>query len=285
MPRIDAQILARLLAPVIFLLAACEKKGDIPAWIVVDSYDVVTEPGQGTAHHHITEVYAYTPSAFLGAFNLPCRIPVLETGMTNIDLFPGIRANGIAASPDVYGFLGRFSQTVDLQPGKIDTLRPVFRYDPEAIIRFAEDFDGGINYFSETRIGYPMVISAEGAFEGSHSALIRVDTAQTVHQVVSIPVDNIPYNGTPIYVELHYKCDVAFFVGFTATAPGFPEYTEFVLGLNPRQEWTKVYISLLDILNLQRPETVRITFRTELPLFYEGHEANVWLDNIKLVHQ
>lgn len=285
MPHLEARAL--FIVTLFFLLGiyACEQKGEIPAWIVVEDYSVLTEPGEGTAQHQITEVYAYTPSAFLGVFSLPCRIPVLETGMTNIDLFPGIRANGISASPDIYGFLGRYSQSVDLQPGKFDTLKPVFRYDPEAVIRFAEDFDGGLNFFTETRIGYPMEVTTVDAFEGSHSALIRVDSTSPVHQVVSIPVGDIPYNGTPIYVELHYKNEVPFFVGFTATAFGFPEYTEYVLGLNPREEWNKVYISLLDILNLQRPETVRITFRTELPNYYEGHEARVWLDNIKLVHQ
>lgn len=274
-----------LLFSLLFVLAGCDKEEPVPAWLVIEDYEVVTFQGEGTNRHQIQDVYVYTPSRFLGVYNVPCRIPILEQGETSIDVFPGIRANGIQAFPDVYGFLARYTTKVDLQPGKLDTIRPQFQYDPVARIRFIEDFEGSVKVFSETRAGKPVQVDVNTVYEGSGSGRLTVDQTNRICEVVSPPFTEVPLNGTPNYLELHYKNEVVFFVGIAGISQGTGEYVVYEVGLKPTDTWNKVYISLEDVITRNLAEVVRVAIRVEMPPGDERTEANVWIDNVKFIHQ
>lgn len=267
------------------LLGSCNKREDIPSWIVVEEYDINILPGQGTAQHQLTEVYAYTSTRFLGVYPIPGRIPILETGSTQIDLFPGIRANGIKASPDIYPFLSRYRQTVDLVPGKIDTIKPVFVYDPVSVIRFIEDFEGGIHVFTEQITGKQMEVVQDEVFEGTSSGRITLDSLNPIYEVVSLSYTDIPINGTPIYLEVHYKNDIPFVFGIAGSSVLLPQYRQFAVGLNPRETWNKVYISLTDVITTALLDDTKIIIFASLPINHTGGQANIWIDNLKLIHQ
>lgn len=269
----------------LLLSSGCDKAEELPAWIVIENYSVEVLPGQGTADHQITEVYAYTPTRFLGAFPVPGRIPILETGATQIDLFPGIRANGIKASPDIYPFLSRYRQTIDLIPGHVDTVKPVFAYDPIAQIRFVEDFEGGIKTFGELINGKMLEIVSDDVFEGAGSGRITLDSLNPLFEIASIPYTDLPLNGTPIYLEVNYKNDVPFVFGISGSSAILPSYRQFAVGLNPRETWNKVYISLTNTINTAQLDNTKIIVFAALPTNFTGGEAHVWIDNIKLIHQ
>ncbi len=269
----------------LLLMSACDKAEELPAWIVIEDYDVEVLPGQGTADHQITEVYAYTPTRFLGVFPVPGRIPILKTGATQIDLFPGIRANGIKASPDIYPFLARYRQTVDLVPGNVDTIKPVFTYDPISRIRFVEDFEGGIKTFGELIKGKMLEIDSDEVFEGIGSGRITLDSLNPLFEIASISYTDLPLNGTPIYLEVHYKNDVPFVFGISGSSAIIPSYRQFAVGLNPRETWNKVYISLTNTINQAQLSNTKIIVFAALPTNFTGGEAHVWIDNIKLIHQ
>lgn len=273
-----------LLPALLLLVHACDKPEPIPAWVIVPDYQVEVFGGQGTATHQLTEVYAYTPTRFLGVYPIPARIPILEEGDVIVDLFPGIRANGIKASPDIYPFLGRFRQTARLIPGQTDTIRPVFTYDPVSRIRFVEDFEGSVKIFQQVLDGTPITLTAE-AFEGGGAGLITVDTTNRIAELASGIYTDIPANGTPVYLEIHYRNEAPLLIGIRGDGSGITGIKEYAVGLNPRNTWNKVYISLTDAVNLSRLENIQILLRAALPLQDNRTEARVWIDNIKLVHQ
>lgn len=277
---------AGLFAVMAGAMSSCDEPEPTPSWVIVESPSVETFPGQGTALHQLTEVYVYTKSSFLGVFPLPARIPVLEEGSVQIDLFPGIRANGIKAFPDIYPFLSRYRETLDLVPGSFDTIRPVFTYDPISRIRFSEDFEGGIKTFGTNVDGNPLeVVSGSEVLEGAGSGRIRLDTIENYFEIESTSFTDIPANGTPVYLEIQYRNEVPFFIGLSGSSALRPTYKAFPLGLNPSNSWNKVYVNLTDILGAARLDVVRINLGAALPEGHPGGQAFIWIDNIKLVHQ
>lgn len=261
--------------------AACDKEEEIPSWVEVTGYTVTVQPGEGTADHQLTEVYVYTPSAFLGAFPIPGRIPILESGQVTLDFFPGIRANGIKASPDIYPFLARYRTTVDLVPDSTISLQPDFRYDAISRIRFVEDFEGGVKTFQQTLDGRPLEAVA-GGFEGQ-GGLIFLDTLERVAEITTDVIADLPRNGTPVYLEINYRNDAPFLVGIIGEDAGIPNVRQYLVGLNPRDTWNKVYISLTDLVNQTQLTNLRIAIYAALPTTGET-ESRIWIDNVKLIH-
>lgn len=272
-----------LLVLVVWTGLSCTKEEPIPSWVIIPEYDVVTTPDQGSDRHKITEVYAYTTSSFLGVFPIPGKIPILESGQTTIDLFPGIRANGIKSTPDIYPFLERSRTSVNLQPGSFDTIAPVFTYDPIARIRLVENFEGNIKWFTTQMAGHPLEITSGNEFEGKAGTFL-VDEQEPVFEVSTPAFTDIDLNGTPIYLEMHYKNEVPFLIGLEGSNPTVPQAKQYIAGVNAREDWNKIYFSLTDAFNLSDLDEYKVIIRADLPL--SGVEAGrIWIDNIKLVTQ
>ena len=69
---------------ILFITAtSCEKfSGDqtIPAYLGIDSIYLSTDyNSEGTASQRITDAWVYVDDEFLGAFELPARLPVLKS--------------------------------------------------------------------------------------------------------------------------------------------------------------------------------------------------------------
>lgn len=274
----------------VFLLAiltgagwSCNKEEPVPSWVIVPGYEVVTTSDQGTNRQKITEVYAYTTSSFLGVFPIPGKIPILESGQTSIDLFPGIRANGIKSTPDIYPFLERSRTSVNLQPGTFDTIVPVFTYDPLARIRLVENFEGSIKWFTNQLAGHAMEITTGNEFEGKAGTFL-VDEQEPIFEVSTPAFTDIALNGTPIYLEMHYKNEVPFLIGLEGSNPTVPQAKQYIAGVNARDDWNKIYFNLTDAFNLSDLDEYKVIIRADLPL--SGVESGrIWIDNIKLVTQ
>ncbi|MDL2242585.1 hypothetical protein LJC25_02530, partial [Bacteroidales bacterium OttesenSCG-928-K03] len=96
------------------------------------------------------------------------------------------------------------------------------------------------------------------------------------------------YTGTAVYVELDFKVDTVMIVGLEAVYESSRIVQYPVIALNPKQDWTKIYISLT----------------TEIGYFYDADYYNIYfsggfipsssddtierkeffIDNIKLVY-
>ncbi|MCF8237438.1 MAG: hypothetical protein K9I85_04725 [Saprospiraceae bacterium] len=268
----------------LILILSCNKEEPVPAWVIIPEYQVMTTPDQGTALQKITEVYAYTTSSFLGVFPIPGKIPILEFGETQLDLFPGIRANGIKSTPDIYAFFSRSRQTLDLQPGKFDTIVPVYTYDPLVKIRMVENFESSIKWFTTQTAGYPLEITTDNEIEGKAGTFL-VDETEPIFEVATPAFTDIPLNNTPIYLEMHYKTEIPFLIGLEGSSPLVPNAKQYIAGVNAKDEWNKIYFSLTDAFNLSDLESYKVIIRADLPINGSVDSGRVWIDNIKLIHQ
>jgi hypothetical protein len=279
-----------LILPLLTLIAACKDEPEqIPAYIQVKPF-LVAAPG-GNDWQNITDGWLYINGEFLGAYTLPATIPVLAEGETEVLLFPGVKENGIEATPNIYPYLKRFTQKYNLTAGQNTEVSPVTDYDSAIKYAFGlgrGDFDGGSSIGLENRDSDEEVnveLSSDGAFAGQ-CMIMRADTAHPIMDIATELMNDLPFLGAPeVWLELHYKTDVPFFLFLLN---GFPENTQRVFQFNKSESWNKIYINLTQYIVSSGFPDQRLFFRLSLPKDESGKytqtSGTVRLDNIRVVH-
>ncbi|MFN0035561.1 MAG: hypothetical protein ACKVUS_10865, partial [Saprospiraceae bacterium] len=234
--------LAALIAP------GCDKPEQIPAYLRLEPF-VVNENG-GAAWQNITDGWLYVNGEFLGAYTLPATIPVLAEGQSEVILFPGVKENGIANTPNIYPFMTRYEVTANLTPPGITTIQPSTAYDPTATIVWENtgDFDGAntlqfANLDIDTATTY--VLTEDGAFAGK-SLQMEVDSA---HPLIAIASErtSLPATGAQeVWLEMHYVNNIPFTLNLLGSTGGSSEIAQAVYLFNETEEWNKIYINLTD---------------------------------------
>ena len=122
---------------------AFDKEEPIPSYIYIEKIDLTVKPGgvQGTNAHDIKDAWILANGELIGVFELPCRVPILKSGETEIIIFAGIKVNGQSNNRKFYPFYDVFKQTVNLQPTVIDTLKPNVTYKEEVKFVWIVDFE------------------------------------------------------------------------------------------------------------------------------------------------
>ena len=131
------------------LFSGCEVDGPVASYVWIDSFDLNVSSGQGTASERITEGWFYANGEFLGAYSLPHEVPVIAEGLTEIQVFPGIKVNGIISTPNIYPFFARYEVDVDLEPERTDTIRPETNYLSSVKFAYLEDFETGNSFVDD----------------------------------------------------------------------------------------------------------------------------------------
>lgn len=270
----------------LFLFLGCDKKEPIPAYLDIQSIEV-----QGFTDQKITDAWVYANNVFLGAFPLPAKVPVLNSGNVKIDIFAGVKENGDYLTPNIYPIFSSFQATLPLSAGQVTPLQPVVQYDPESTVSFFDDFEGFTNWLVEERDGDPLtriVTTSDSVYEGNGSAKITLDTAHQVFEVFSLQRENLPITGRPCWLEISYKTDFPFTIGLAgAEAIGQGDEVSYFQTVFPKSEWTKMYINLSQILAVSGFPLYKVAFRATLPLDDNNkpkiNSGNMYLDNVRLV--
>ena len=279
----------------LFLLAllafsACKDAPEqIPAYLNLKPFEV-SAPG-GAGWQEITEGWLYVNGAYLGAYTLPALVPVLAEGETEIILFPGVKENGIDATPNIYPYLTKFTKKYTLSGGQTTAVQATTDYDAKAKFPFGAgrgDFDGGSFIALENRDSDDSInveLTLDGAFAGK-CILMQADTAHPIMDIATEKLENLPKLGSPeVWLELQYKTDVPFFL-YLLSGPN--QSSQAVYQFNTSSEWNKIYFNLTgSIVNSQQSEQ-RLYFRLSLPKDsagkYTQNSGTVRLDNIRVVH-
>ncbi len=270
------------------LLAACEiinPPEALPAYIQIEPFEFSTNLDQGSASNNITDAWLYVDNELIGAFTLPATVPVLKTGEFSVIVDPGIKENGVAATPTIYPYYQRYTNTVNLVETEITTIQPESAYNDNLNFVFIEGFTDQ-HLFTADLDGNPetsIVSSSLGAYEGN-SGRIELTTEHPRLQVATgFVYDNLPTDGSvQIYLEMDYKNAVNLGVGVIGVDANGIEKAFYSHGLNPTAEWKKVYINLTEVIFNSELEYYQITFAATLP---DGLDSAVILvDNIKLIH-
>jgi len=281
----------KLLLPIAILaFVACKEASEqIPAYLSLKPFQV-TAPG-GADWQEITDGWLYVNGTFLGAYTLPALVPVLAEGESEVILFPGVKENGIDATPNIYPHLTKFTKSFTLNSAQTTDIHPVTAYDP--IIKYAfgvgrGDFDGGSyisleNWDADTMIN--VKLTTIGAFSGK-SVLMQIDTGHPLMDIATEKMVDLPILGAPeVWLELNYKNDVPFFL-YMLSGPDQKLQPVYQFNLSP--DWNKIYFNITGTLVTTQASEQRLYFRLSLPKDsagkYTQNSGTVQIDNIRVVH-
>ena len=105
---------------VLFIIfSSCNPEETEPAYLLINHVSVSSNPvTQGSNCSNVKDVWVYVDNKYLGTFQLPARVPVLESGSKNVILRAGILENGISATHSAYPLYAANLRTVEFTPGK-----------------------------------------------------------------------------------------------------------------------------------------------------------------------
>ncbi len=289
-----------LLACALIGSTSCEiinPEEEIPAFVYIDNFDLTTSVGEGSASRKITEVFVFGGSDFIGIYSLPADFPILKTGSQQLQIFPGVQDNGVAATPELYPFYGSYTTTVDLVPQETDTLRPTIEYIDDIKFTIQETFENNLQVFREDLDEDPITeieftTDASEVFEGQQSAKIVVTEQNPRFQVASIRFNELPVTNRNVYIELNYRNEVPIEIGVLYTDEFNQTLSDYRNILNVSPQWNKIYLNLTEQFNvlatLPDIRDFQIGIRVTMPIDQNGVFATgsrtVLLDNIKFIH-
>ena len=267
------------------LASACDNFNEEPMYLRINEADFRTEADEGAPSHRIQDVWVYADGLSIGVFELPADVPVLSSDSdVDIDIFGGIRNNGLALSPTQYSFYERIDFTQNFEPGTTVEVSPIFAYREGAKIAFLEDFEGS-NLFSEDLDGDDTSVLVKTSDPaqvkyGFSCGRISLNTENNLFQQATLATFNAEdFGASEVFVELDFKCDIPFVFGYVGQSGSFSS-TRFPIVLNPTEEWTKIYIDYSVFFNGGEFESYKLLL-AGAPLEEGG---TIWVDNIKLVY-
>ncbi len=284
--------LALMLVSVILFFPACLKeKASEPAWLEIDSIGLTSNYiDQGSASSRFTDAWVFVNSNLVGGFELPCRVPVLAQGSTDLILYPGIQVNGFSGLRSTYLKVLPYRQQINFVPGQTVKINPVFQYDTLALFPLLEDFEGSSGELFIKSPGtsgeYVRVSnSPQTAFEGNACALIRHNGAEsTLAQIESLNWMTLPKGGVGIFFEFNFKANSSFVISLLCKpSDGGPIKKIGIVGLNASETWKKIYITLSPTVNEfvtgnQFKPVIGMARQTDIPV------QEVFIDNIKVLY-
>jgi hypothetical protein len=269
-----------------------EGEQTVPAYLRIDTIRFSTDYAlQGSNTHNLTDAWVYVNGKLIGAFELPATFPVLARGKQRLEIRPGIKLNGIAATRVPYPFIkpvivenfAFFEDSVvsfNPQTTYYDNLRFVWKEDFENIsltLEKTNQSDTSI-YRTEPANNPEAWLSGNSA----HSGLVHLQGNRKFFRIMTFEGFNLPGNGSPVFLELDYKCDKAFGVGLLARIDNTIETFPLVV-VNKSQKWNKIYINLTPVVSTNnRAEYFKLYFESELGT---DAQARFYFDNFKLIHR
>jgi hypothetical protein len=283
---------------VFVLISSCEftdtSSATVPAYISIPSFSYITDTTtgfgyQGNNSQKFTDLWVTSSGNTIGTVGLPVLLPIQKTGSHLISVDPGIIQSGQDDHRIAYPFIESYTQTINLIPGKIDTIYPVFKYLPN--VKFADiyDFDyiqssGGItlnpNYVVKGDTFYKVKGTGSRTLNNYY---LECDIAPTslTYQILTRLMP-LPGLGTPVYLEMDYQSDVMIQVGYYYIEPGQPgSIATSVINLYPSSGWNKLYLNLSDEVSARKAGT---QFQFYFGMFNNsGIKPHISLDNIKIL--
>ncbi len=270
------------------MLAACSKDrlAEIPTFVEVTKVDVVTTMGQGTDLHEISELYVYADNSLLGIFPVPSAIPIIGDQQAQLELFAGIRENGISNNSTPYPFYQPISLTIDLTQPTV-MYSPAFSYHENTVFTMVESFESshtlGVDLDQDTETS----ISARegtGGIDGKFGIGSMTRDHSLLEVATNFVYDDLPDNGAPVYLEFQYKSDVTLAVGLRGHNPSQAPVSIYKLGLFPSDDWKKIYVNFTADVQGLESSGYQIIFLASFSDSNSKAIQSIYLDNLKLLH-
>lgn len=274
---------------------AFDKDEIIPSYIYIPKIDLeVSNDGtQGSNAHDIKDAWILVNGSLAGVFELPCKVPVLNKGETEIIIIAGIKVNGQSNNRKFYPFYDTCRKILNLKERQIDTINAKVKYKSTTKFVWKEDFEDLAVSLEKTGItrtidtlnitSEPSEVFNYGKTGNKFSGKVDFRAKKGTFENSSISIFDFPRNTSEIYMEVNYKSDVPINFGLYPTSGssidvGIPVYMSYTT-----DEWKKAYIRLSPDVNSSSNAGKK--FRIFInAVNAEDKNAVILLDNIKVLH-
>ena len=279
---------------IVLFTLSCVKDMDeayIPSYISIDAIEVSTTGEQGSSSSYITDAWVYINGKEMGAYQLPSTIPLLAEGMNTIKIAPGIKLNGVSETRVPYPMVKPVEMEVDLIKDSVKSLSVNCQYFSTSKFALIEDFES-INFAfeptqfntAEWRVSDRDTDPENYVFEGNHSGLGVLDEDHNKLQLLTKQMfEELPKKGTPVFIELNFKCSTTVVLSIMAYKHGVGESTD-VINLNPTDEWKKIYVNLTSTLSYDVNHD-EYKFLITANHNHYNEESIVLIDNFKIIYR
>ena len=282
-------ILKILLILVSGLFVSCEfinPDEPIPSYLYIPDIQFTNDPNtQGSATSKITDAWVDIDDQFVGVYELPATIPLLNVGSPKITVRAGILDDGISSTRARYPFYSNYelnttATDILLKAGTVDTLAPVVNYKDSADFRFMEDFETSFIDFETINGDIEMTaITGSDALEGQ-SVIITLTADDPFYEGASTESFALPDLDIPIYLELDYKCNNPFQIGIMGIT-GSNLSVIYKVAVNPKSNWNKIYVRYRESVTNLQASKYKIMLRAQKS--DNISQARIYLDNFKLL--
>ena len=282
----------------VFLIASCEgKRETLPAYIAIDkidfNYQNVSLVGNGGTA--ITDAWVFDNDNLLGVFELPAVVAVATEGTHKLTVGAGIKLNGISGTRETYPYYTKWSKDITLNPLDTVSVTPKVGYYLDIGISFKEEFQDvvlKIDTVSSSDVALERVfVENQPQYLDSYVGKVYIKKATPGFKAYTKDLFMVPTTVTqPIYLELDFKCNQDFVVGYIIKAPstGIAENQLIALRstvVDGEMTWKHIYIDLTDQFAGRADAT---GFGVSFTAYYDGINPDggyIFLDNVKVVNQ
>ena len=301
-----------------FVFAGCdnfEGNQQVPSYIKVKGFNLVADDNlglgfvqdEGFLSNEISDVWVFVTKngkqQFMGAYTLKdsgtMNIPVLEEGISYVELRPGIKYNGMNGTREYYSFYTRCYDTVDLQPVQVAEI-PVQNISYNSLASISQAYMFEDNYIpfenlptvSDDYPDYMHLVSGDSVSYGSKCAALYSSSSSDIYKVLMR--DSISCaNHNAMILEMDYHSNIDFEVGLygkmmSAGNEYYISCMRILANDNPdyaagdRRNWKKMYIILGKVWGQLNYNAFKLWLQ---PVNNKGLQNGfVHIDNIKIIH-
>ena len=288
------------------LFSSCKKTDLTASYIYIDSTafsidlanfndEFGTAYDQGEleciASHAFPDAWVMVNGKDLGTWELPCRIPVLAKEDATVQIFPGIKMNGVSTSRPRYPFTDANTQSIKLKPSEITkvTSIPIKYYSTthfKVVENFERDYNGYFTAEDSNGLNFEHIYDMENPANRIGRISLEEDVMDfNVLSSVMKFSNDVQY----VFLEMDYRCDVEnaqIYAGVLVTKPTTVVATdEPLVVVNASKKWKKIYINLTQAI-LRNHTSEAVSYRVYLsggrsdstPMHYD-------FDNIKVIYR
>jgi hypothetical protein len=277
----------------IFTLCGCVKNNPDPSWLRINEWTLVGNEelsgAEGELTENISEAWIYVDEKPLGVFQVPCKIPILKSGLSNIKIFPAIKNNGISATKKIYPFMEVFEVQQELRQNDTLILNPKTKY--KTITNFKiYDFEQ-TNTLLEDDPNYSLAKVQFGnidlqSFNGNYYAKVILNQKDSVWKAYT--TEQMQFTkGKEVYLEIDYYNSNSMLTGLIFVNNDGSVTNHPNIQLNAQNEsnlsWKKIYIDLKELI-ASAPNGSNYLQSFQAFLNQGKTSSEVRFDNVKIIY-
>jgi hypothetical protein len=276
---------------VTLLLFNCAKEQPKVSWLRIESFvleeNLFAQNDQGELTHALTEAFVNMDGKYLGAFQLPIKIPIIGEGQHEILILPGVINNGISGTKRRYPFVEPYTVSVNLLLEDTISITPRTRYYKETKF-LIEDFENAILKVQTDGSSQASIVKANDPDVlqwGNSYGAIHLNPTDSVFIGYTNFLQSLPKQGAEVYLEMDYMNSNSMMTSVISySATSFND--DIHIQLNPQQEpavWKHIYLDLKEIISFRMSATTNEQGFAAV-LDEAGTTKYIYLDNIKVVY-